>query len=92
MPQPAEGMPQTEVVLRLRAAIDTAIRFPNPNTVASALAIAQAYPKAMRSAHINHNLGLSRWQWLNDHGFYAALDPSEEADRVQGTINPDYTG
>ena len=92
MPQPAEGMPQTEVVLRLRAAIDTAIRFPHDANVGAALAIANAYPKAMRSVHVRHNLGLIRWNWLTDHGYYAALDPSEEADRVQGTISPDYTG
>jgi len=92
MPQPAEGMPQTEVVLRLRAAIDTAIRFPNPNNVESALAITRLYPVAMRSTHLRHNLGQARWDWLTDHGYYAALDPSSEDDRVQGTITPDYTG
>lgn len=92
MPQPAEGMPQSEVVLRLRAAIDTAIRFPSANNEASAIAIAQAYPKAMRSTHVNHNLGQARWDWLTEHGYYPALDPSEEDDRVQGTISPDYTG
>ena len=92
MSQPTEGMPQTEVVLRLRAAIDTAIRFPSPNNVNAALAIAKAYPRAMRSAHVNHNLGQRRWEWLTENGFYPALDASDEDDRVQGTISPDYVG
>jgi hypothetical protein len=85
-------MPQTEVVLRLRAAIDTAIRFPHDANVAAALSIAKAYPRAMRSVHVNHNLGQRRWEWLSDHGFYPALDASDEDDQVQGTISPDYTG
>ncbi len=92
MPTPSEGMPQAEVVLRLRAAIDTAIRFPHEGNVQTALGLAQSYPKAMRSAHVQHNLGQRRWDWLTEHGYYAALDPSETDDRVQGTVSPEYTG
>ena len=92
MPQSTEGRPQAEVVLLLRSAIDTAIRFPHEANVQRALNYARTYPVAMRSAHIRHNLGQRRWDWLTEHGYYAALDPSEEDERVQGTIKPDYVG
>jgi hypothetical protein len=71
-------MAQTEVLYRLRYAIDTAITHPGqPNTVA-ALEVVSAHPQAMRSSHVRRNLGQRRWAWLNDHGVY----------EIRGDITP----
>lgn len=66
--RPAEAVSQAEVVLLLRAAIDTAIAYPSVATVQSATNLAGSYPKALASAHVRHNLGQRRWQWLAEHG------------------------
>ena len=63
-------MAQAQIVLRFRAAIDTAIAYPNRTNEASAIAITTAYPLALRSSHARHNLGKGRWKWLNERGVY----------------------
>ncbi len=73
MPQPIEGVSQAEVLLLLRAAIDTAIRYPTKPNETVALAIAEHHPRAMRSAHLIHNLGQRRWAWLEEHGYTDAV-------------------
>jgi len=68
MVRPQEGMSQARVLLSLRAAIDTAIRYPHQGNVDTALEIARTYPRALASAHLRHNLGKRRWDWLAEHG------------------------
>ena len=90
-PRPAEGMVQAEVLLRLRYAIDTAIKYPQQPNVEAAIAFANEYPQALRSSHLRHNLGSRRWQWLNEHGVYAVGEPVEMAGSIgiKGTITPE---
>jgi len=64
----AEPIPQREFLLRLRAAIDMARKHPTPQNIDQARRLAHSQPKAMRSSHVSHNLGASRWEWLGDHG------------------------
>ena len=91
--RPQEAVSQTEVVLLLRSAIDTAISYPSNVNEAKATNLAKAYPKALRSAHVRHNLGQRRWDWLGERGVYPAMDPGEVAGvvTIQGTISPDKT-
>ena len=62
-----ESLSQAQVLLALRFAIDTAIKYPNPANTESAIEIARAYPKALRSLFMNRNLGQARWLWLATH-------------------------
>jgi hypothetical protein len=86
-------MAQAEVLLRLRYAIDTAIKYPTEPNVAAATGFATRYPRALRSTHLQANLGVRRWKWLNDHGVYPVGEPLEVAGNVgiKGTITPDIT-
>ena len=64
---PAESMPQREFLHRLRAAIDIARKHPTEVNISKAQQLAYGHPQAMRSSHVSHNLGASRWEWLSDH-------------------------
>lgn len=61
-------MTQTEVLYHLRFVIETAIRYPTDERTKAALEFARDHPRALRSAHIRHNLGQRRWDWLTEHG------------------------
>jgi hypothetical protein len=86
-------MPQHEVLLRLRYAIDTAIKYPSQSNIDSAIKLASEHPRALRSKHLVHNLGERRWSWLNEYGVYAIGEPAEIAGSIgiKGTITPDVT-
>lgn len=90
-PRPAEGMAQAEVLLRLRYAIDTAIKYPAQANVENAISFATSHPKALNSSHLRHNLGQRRWGWLNERGIYPIGEPVEVAGviGIKGTITPD---
>ena len=69
MPKPSiEPIPQREFLLRLRAAIDNARAYPTEANISRAQKLAYSQPRAMRSSHVSHNLGASRWEWLGEHG------------------------
>ena len=65
---PIESMSQPELLLRLRAAIDTATHYPSPQNVEVAVRLAVEHPRGMRSSHVSHNLGARRWEWLARNG------------------------
>lgn len=90
---PAEGQSQKELILILRYRIDTAIAYPNPDSIASAVTFAREHPLALRGAHFSHNLGVRRWDWLNEHGFIPVGEPVEIAGEaaIKATISPDVT-
>lgn len=92
-PRPAEGMAQAEVLLRLRYAIDTAIRYPTQRNQDAAVSFANQYPQALRSSHLRHNLGRRRWDWLANHGVYPVGEAVELAGSsgIKGTATPDIT-
>lgn len=71
-PARIEDRPQEEVLLLLRAAIDTAINAPSPGNTDAALALATRYPRALAGGKLRLNLGRERWDWLNEHGVYPA--------------------
>jgi hypothetical protein len=91
--KPAEGTPQREILLLLRASIDTAIAWPQQPNVEAALSLVQRYPRAMRSSHITTNLGPRRWDWLNERGIYPIGEPTEIAGSaaIKATITPEVT-
>jgi hypothetical protein len=86
-------MAQAEVLLRLRYAIDTAIKYPTQINTDAAIRFASDHPRSLRSGHIRANLGVRRWKWLNERGFYPVGEPVEVAGVVgiKGTITPDIT-
>jgi hypothetical protein len=86
-------MAQAEVLLRLRYAIDTAIKYPKQPNVEAAIRLANEYPHALRSSHLRHNLGQRRWQWLNANGIYPVGESVEVAGgfAIKGTITPEIT-
>lgn len=92
-PRPMEGMSQVEVLLRLRYAIDTAIKYPTQTNIDAAVGFASRHPQALRSSHLQHNLGVRRWQWLNEYGVYPVGEPVEVAGSIgiKGTITPEVT-
>ena len=79
-------MAQALVLLRLKYAIDTAIKYPRQTTIESARKMALDHPLALRSSHLRANLGDRRWKWLNDHGVY----PAGAAANIAGmpAVNP----
>jgi hypothetical protein len=79
MPKSIESMPQHEVLLRLRYAIDTARKYPRPENIESAVSLANDHPNALRSGHLKHNLGVERWRWLEENGVYPIGEPHEMA-------------
>ena len=88
---PVESMPQKEFLLRLRAAIDTARTYPTEANISKAQKLAYGHPKAMRSSHVSHNLGVTRWQWLEQHGVNIVGEEVKVAglDAHKMTITPD---
>lgn len=86
----AEGATQQEVVLVVRAAIDTAIAYPTAANDRNAVKVAMAYPKALRSVHVRDHLGQTRWDWLHKHGVFPVMEQTEIADldAVKATITP----
>lgn len=92
MPKPpVESMPQKELLYRLRAAIDTARAYPTRPNIDKAVQMAVDHPRAMRSSHISHNLGVTRWTWLEEHGVRFVGESVEIAGQpaFKGTITPD---
>lgn len=89
--QPIESMPQPELLLRLRAAIDTAIKQPSQSNVDKAIKLAVDHPRAMRSSHVSRNLGVRRWEWLSEHGVMVVGEATEIAGTpaFKGTITPE---
>lgn len=81
-PRPAEGQAQRELLLSLRYHIDTAIAYPTAENVLNAIYFATEHPKALRSSHFAHLLGVRRWDWLNAHDVY----PVDEAVEIAGGI------
>ena len=88
---PEESMPQQEFVLRLRAAIDTAIKFPTEPNIDKARGLAYEHPIAMRSSHVSHNLGVRRWEWLGERNITFVGEPVDIAGTpaFKGTITPE---
>ena len=86
-----ESLPQKEFLLRLRAAIDIARRHPTQANIDRAIALTTSQPKAMRSSHISHNLGVRRWEWLSEQGVYFVGEDVEIAGNqaFKGTITPE---
>lgn len=80
-PARIEDKPQEEVLLLLRAAIDTAISQPRPENINRAIEVATRYPRALSSGKLQSNLGTERWAWLNEHGIYPVSF---------GVIEPDF--
>jgi hypothetical protein len=81
-PARIEDRSQGEVLLLLRAAIDTAISNPTPVNTDAALSLASRYPRALSGGKLQANLGKERWDWLNEHGVYPTL---------HGVIEPEIT-
>jgi len=90
---PIESMPQTELLHRLRAAIDIAIKAPSKVNIDKALALAIDHPRGMRSSHVSHNLGVRRWEWLGKRGVTFVGESVEIAGTpaFKSTITPDIT-
>ena len=90
-PRPKEGISQQEYLLRLRAAIDTALNYPSEINRNTATGFAVRYPKALRSSHVRSNLGAKRWTWLNLHGVYPIGEATEINDQpaMKGTYTPE---
>jgi hypothetical protein len=76
-----EDRSQEEVLLLLRAAIDTATTNPSPVHTRSAVLLAERYPRALAGGKLQTNLGQARWNWLNEHGVSV----------IHGVIDPDIT-
>lgn len=88
-PRPSEHLAQRNFVFHLRFAIDTARKYPSKRNREEAVALAQSQPQALRSSHVRHNLGASRWDWLASHGVYPVGEGGEIEGSVKGTITPD---
>jgi hypothetical protein len=89
MPTPLEEFGQRDFVNRLRFAIDTARKYPSKRNREEAIALAQSQPRALRSSHVRHNLGATRWSWLASHGVYPVGEAGEAEGTFKGTITPD---
>lgn len=87
---PIESMSQPELLLRLRAAIDTASHYPSPQNVEVAVRLALEHPRGMRSSHVSHNLGARRWEWLAANGVTIVGEAVDIADSpaFKATITP----
>lgn len=81
-PARIEDKSQEEVLLLLRAAIDSAVNSPGPGTTNRALDLATRYPRALSGGKMRANLGDERWEWLNEHGIHPAS---------YGVTEPDIT-
>jgi hypothetical protein len=87
-PQPQERLGQAEFALRLRAAIDTARKYPTKGNKSSAIGLALSQPVALHSSHVRHNLGSTRWEWLEARGIFPVGEGGEIAGSIKGTITP----
>jgi hypothetical protein len=75
---PQERLPQRLLAIRLRYAIDVARQAeaavelgnvaPVTTHVQSVRELVEEHPKGMRSAHVHHNLGPGRLDWLREKG------------------------
>ena len=83
MPALIEDRSQTEVMLLLKAAIDTAITNPSPASTSSAIAFATKYPLALGSTVMRERLGQERWDWLNKRGIHAMSFAVTEPDVIK---------
>lgn len=88
-PRSSEALAQKTFLLHLRYAIDNARRFPFRRNEDEAVALARSQPMALRSSHVRHNLGASRWDWLAARGVYPVGEGGEIEGSVKGTITPD---
>ena len=73
---PVESLPQRELLWRLRAAIDTARKYPSQQHIDKAVSLADDHPRALRSKHVWQNLGKVRGEWLARHGVQVGLGGS----------------
>ena len=91
--RPIEGESQRQILVELRYRIDTAIKYPFKRNIDEAVAYAEHRPGAIRSAHLRHNLGQRRWEWLNSHGVTAVGEATEIAGQAafKVTSTPDIT-
>jgi len=69
-PAQIEDKSQEEVLLLMRAAIDTAMTTPTETNTNAALTLATKYPRALSGGKMRANLGQARWDWLHEYGFY----------------------
>jgi hypothetical protein len=92
-PQPQEPLPQRELLYRLRAAIDTARRYPTMDNTERALALAREHPRGLRSKHLQHLLGRQRFDWLAEYGITTIGEPVEIAgiEASKKVITPEVT-
>lgn len=90
-PRPAEAVAQAEFANRLRFAIDTARKYPSQRNREEAVALAQSQPRALRSSHVRHNLGATRWEWLTTHGVVPVGEEGLIEGSFKGTASPDIT-
>ena len=86
---PLEEFAQRDFVNRLRFAIDTARKYPTKRNREEAIALAHSQPNAMRSRHVVHNLGKTRWDWLATHGVYPVGEAGEIEGSFKATITPE---
>lgn len=93
MPPRLEPLPQRELLLRLRASIDTARMYPTSYNIRSAVVLASQHPQGLRSGHLRANLGMQRWEWLAEQGIYPVGEGTEVAGvpAIKGTITPEVT-
>ena len=63
---PPGELPQTQLALELRYAIDIARRINNDTTRQRVKDIIEANPINVRSRHVEHNLGVARIAWLKE--------------------------
>lgn len=89
--QSLEALGQANFALALRYAIDTARKYPSQRNRSEAIALAQSQPVALRSKHVRHNLGKTRWEWLELHGVYPVGEAGEIEGSFKGTASPDIT-
>jgi len=81
---PGEYTSQREVVYRLRYAIDTARRQPSSGAIGAVADITRRNPQAMRSAHVQHNLGGARMSWLEEQGLVGPLEENTDLSEIAG--------
>jgi hypothetical protein len=86
---PREAEAQATFANHLRYAIDTARKYPTTRNRQEAIAMAKGQPLALRSSHVRHNLGKSRWEWLATHGVYPIGEEGEIEGSFKATITPE---
>jgi hypothetical protein len=52
------------------------MKYPNEDTVTTAVDFAVAHPRALRGRHFAHLLGVRRWKWLAEQNVYPQEAPS----------------